>query len=150
MKIFPATTYSLAETLPLMLRGRVQEQPNAIAQYAKDGTGRYFARSYQQFYDDIRDTAAGLLDLGVRRGDLVGLIADNRQEWIVCDFGILSIGAVDVPRGGDSLPQELVHILGITECVLAFAENQKQTEKILSIKKELPALSMLVSFDPVD
>jgi long-chain acyl-CoA synthetase len=43
-----------------------------------------------------------------------------------------------------------VYILGITGCALAFAENQKQTEKILSIKKDLPALSMLVSFDPVD
>ncbi|GHV70908.1 long-chain-fatty-acid--CoA ligase [Spirochaetia bacterium] len=137
-------------TLPLMLRTRVLEQPSVIAQYAKDSTGRFIARTYQQFYDEIRDTAAGLLDLGALRGDLLGLISDNRQEWMVSDFGILSIGAADVPRGGDSMPQELVYILGSTECKISFVENQKQTEKVLSIKKELPFLSTLITYDPVD
>ncbi|GHU04207.1 long-chain-fatty-acid--CoA ligase [Spirochaetia bacterium] len=137
-------------TLPLMLRTRVLEQPGVIAQYAKDATGRFTARTYQQFYDEIRDTAAGLLDLGAKRGDPVGLISDNRQEWLVSDFGILSIGAADVPRGGDSTPQELVYILGSTECKISFAENQKQTEKIISIKKELPFLSVIITYDPVD
>jgi long-chain acyl-CoA synthetase len=124
--------------------------PNIIVQYSKDAEGQFKTKTYQQFYDEIRKAAAGLLELGVRRGDPVGIISDNRQEWMVSDFGLLSIGAVDVPRGGDCTVQEIAYILGITECTLAFAENQKQALKALSCKEGLPLLKILVLYDPVD
>jgi long-chain acyl-CoA synthetase len=140
----------MEQTLPLMLRSRVRENPNIIIQYAKDPAGWFTDKTYQQLYDEIRWVAAGLLELGVRRGDLVGLISDNRQEWLAADFGILSIGAVDVPRGGDSMIQELTYILGFTGCAVSFAENQKQAAKILSCGKNLPELKTLITFENAD
>ncbi|MDR2019687.1 MAG: AMP-binding protein [Treponema sp.] len=140
----------MEQTLPLMLRSRVRENPGIIIQYTKDPAGWFTNKTYQQFYEEIRWTAAGLLELGVRRGDLVGLISDNRQEWLTADLGILSIGAADVPRGGDSMAQELTYILGFTECAVSFAENRKQTAKILSCKKDLPALKILITFETAD
>jgi long-chain acyl-CoA synthetase len=149
-----------------MLRQRTRESPDLIAQYVKDkppqGNGEnYRPKSYRQFYDEVRYTAGGLLELGAKRGDRIGIIADNRQEWTVTDFGILSIGAADVPRGADATVQELVYILGATACTVVFAENQKQARKLLSIRKEnagpgdtktagLPALKTLITYDPVD
>ncbi|MDR0669907.1 MAG: long-chain fatty acid--CoA ligase [Treponema sp.] len=150
------------QTLPLMLRKRVGETPDVVVQYVKnvpakrpDGDSleageRFKPKNYRQFYDEIRYAAGGLLELGVKRGDHVGIVADNRQEWMVSDFGVLSIGAADVPRGGDATAQELVYILGTTACAVVFVENQKQVTKLLSIRAELPALGMLISFDPVD
>jgi long-chain acyl-CoA synthetase len=153
----------MEQSLPLMLRRRVGETPDLIAQYVKDKgrtflerdgsapeNGTYRPKSYRQFYDEIRYAAGGLRELGVRRGDLIGIIADNRQEWMVADFGILSLGAADVPRGGDATAQELIYILGSTVCAVVFAENQKQVRKLLSIRGELPALKTLVTFDPLD
>jgi long-chain acyl-CoA synthetase len=137
-------------TLPLILRARVRETPGAVLQYAKDPAGWFTTKTYQQFYDEVRWAAAGLLELGVKRGDPLGLIADNRQEWLAADFAVLSIGAVDVPRGSDSMVQELSYILGFTECALSFAENQKQTEKLLACKKDLPCLKTLITFEAPD
>ncbi|MDR0316752.1 MAG: AMP-binding protein, partial [Treponema sp.] len=140
----------MEQTLPLMLRTRARETPEIIVQYYKNGTGKFRTKTYRQFYEEICFTASGLAELGVKRGDHIGLIADNRHEWMVTDFGILSLGAIDVPRGGDITTQELTYILGFTGCALAFAENQKQVLKILSCKAELPALKTLITFDPVD
>jgi len=135
-------------TLPLMLRARANEVPELIAQYAKDSAGLFAPRTYRELYDEIRWAAAGLLALGVKRGGLVGLVSDNRREWLAADFGVLSIGAVDVPRGCDVLVQELTYILRFTACAITFAENQKQVEKLLSCN--LPDLKTIITFDGVD
>jgi long-chain acyl-CoA synthetase len=140
----------MEQTLPLMLRARAKDNPDIVIQYCKDKEGKYRSVTYRQFYEDMCYAASGLMELGVKRGDRVGLIADNRQEWMVTDFGILSIGAADVPRGGDITVQELTYILGFTGCEVVFAENQKQALKIISCKAELPALKTLITFDPVD
>jgi long-chain acyl-CoA synthetase len=143
-----------------MLRRRAAETPDIVVQYIKEapvkrqdgqeGGQRFKPKNYRQFYDEIRFAAGGLLELGVKRGDHVGIVADNRPEWTVSDFGVLSLGAADVPRGADATAQELVYILGTTACAVVFAENQKQVKKILSIRAELPVLALLISYDPVD
>jgi len=140
----------MEKTLPLMIRERAKSTPDIIIQYYKNKEGIYSSISYSRFYEEVCFLAAGLLELGVKRGDRVGLIADNCQKWMVSDFGILSIGAADVPRGGDITVQELSYILSFTACEVVFAENQKQVLKILSCKQELPTLKTLISFDPVD
>ena len=140
----------MEKTLPLMMRTRAKDSPDITIQYYKDPSGAFRSKSYRQFYEEMCFLAAALAELGVVRSDNVGLIADNRHEWMVSDLGILSLGAVDVPRGGDTTVQELAYILGFTKCRLSFAENQKQVLKILSCKAELPELKTLITFDPVD
>jgi long-chain acyl-CoA synthetase len=140
----------MEQTLPLMLRERARSIPNVAAQYAKDAEGRFQPRTYRQFYGEIRFIAAGLLELGAKRGDHIGIISDNRQEWMVSDFAVLALGAADVPRGCDSTEQELSYILGFTECALCFVENQKQIARILALRPTLPLLTTLVAYDSVD
>jgi long-chain acyl-CoA synthetase len=140
----------MEKTLPLMLRTRAKDSPDIVIQYYKDASGHYKPKTYREFYEQACLLASGLLELGIGRGEHIGLIADNRHEWMVSDFGILSIGAIDVPRGCDITPQELTYILGFTECRIAFVENQKQVEKTLACKADLPLLKTLVTFDPVN
>jgi long-chain acyl-CoA synthetase len=140
----------MEKTLPLMLRARAKDTPDIVIQYYKDKEGKYRSITYRQFYEDACFLASALLELGVKRGDRVGLIADNRQEWMLTDFGILSTGAADVPRGCDITTGELTYILSFTACEVSFAENQKQVQKILSCKGAIPSLKTLISFDPVD
>ncbi|MDR2922383.1 MAG: long-chain fatty acid--CoA ligase [Treponema sp.] len=140
----------MEKTLPLMLRTRAKNSPDINIQYYKDSSGAYKAKTYRQFYEELCFVTSALMELGVQRNDRIGLIADNRQEWMAASFAIHSAGAADVPRGGDVTVQELAYILGFTECKLAFAENQKQALKIISCKQDLPALKTLITFDPVD
>jgi long-chain acyl-CoA synthetase len=140
----------MEQTLPLMLKAKSRETPDIIVQHIKEKDGTFKPKNYRQFYDEARFAAAGLLELGQRREDHIGIISDNRQEWFVTDFGILSIGAVDVPRGCDATVQEISYILGVTGCAVVFAENQKQVLKILSVKEGLPSLKIFITYDPVD
>jgi len=140
----------MEKTLPLMLRTRAKDSPDIIIQYYKDNSGSYKSKTYRQFYEEVCFLTAALMELGVEKEDRVGLIADNRQEWMVASFAIHSTGASDVPRGGDVTVQELTYILGFTESKLVFAENQKQALKIISCKQDLPLLKTLITFDPVD
>jgi len=140
----------MEKTLPLMLRARVKDTPDIVIQFYKDKEGKYRSVTYRKFYEDVCFLAAGLLELGIKRGDRVGLIADNRQEWMLVDFAILSTGAADVPRGCDITAGELTYILSFTACGIVFTENQKQVLKILSCKDNIPSLKTIISFDPVD
>ena len=139
----------MERTLPLMMRARAQETPDIAAQFTKDAKGVFQPKTFKEFYNESLVVAAGLLELGAKRGDHIGIISDNRQEWLVTDTAVLAIGAADVPRGCDSTDREISYILGFSECRISFAENKKQVEKILSKKTEMPLLATLVVYDAV-
>lgn len=138
------------ETLAVMIRDRARSIPQMPAQLSKSPKGVFEPISYAEYFEEACTMASGLLELGIRRGDLVGLMADNRREWLVADTALLSIGAADVPRGCDSTADEIAYILGFCSCSLTFSENRKMSEKILSKKDALPALKTIVMFDAVD
>ena len=103
----------------LLLRGGgAQTFPELLDRYVRAHGERVFlprrrARvvepvTFRRLCTDVEQIAAGLLALGVERGDRVGLIADNRYEWLLADLGTTWFGGVDVPRGSDTPPAELV------------------------------------------
>ncbi|MDR3311860.1 MAG: AMP-binding protein, partial [Spirochaetaceae bacterium] len=139
-------------TLPLMLDGIARKYPDIPAQYFRinEKTPVFESLSYRELMNIALNFAGGLLSLGVRRGDPVGLIADNRREWLQMDMGIMAIGAVDVPRGCDAVESELGFILASTECGTVIAENAAQVCKILALKSQLPKLQQIITMDTVE
>ncbi len=138
----------MEETIPRMLRATVERYPDQIAQLYRDAQGRFQSTSYRDLYGQVRTVACGLYSLGVRREDRVAVIADNRREWLLYDLALLSIGAIDVPRGCDSLPQEILAILRLTSCKTALAEDERQLRSLLALAGQLPALERIVVMDP--
>lgn len=136
-------------TIPQLLQHIVQQYGSNEIQLAKDDEGTYHATTYQEFYTEVLHLAAGLHTLGVKREANVGLIADNRKEWLSADMAILALGATDVPRGRDAMPYELEFILKITESEVCFAENSEQAWKILQLIPQLPLLKTLIIMDTV-
>lgn len=137
----------MADTIPDLLKEIKETYPEYPAQYSKDSEGFFHPTTYAELYRQVAELGSGLLDLGIKKGDHVGLISDNRKEWFICDLAILSIGAADVPRGCDSTRQEIAYILGFAECATVFAENETQLEKILDSKKDIPTLKRIVVLD---
>jgi long-chain acyl-CoA synthetase len=138
----------MANTLPQMFLETVSAHPDLAAQYSKDGNGEFRSTSYAAFLEEIRVFAAGLLEIGLAKGEHVGLIADNRREWLVSDFAILGLGSADVPRGCDATEQEIQYILDFSECRLAILENDRQLAKIVPRKAAMPLLGAVILFDP--
>jgi len=138
----------MAETLALMFMERARAKPDIVMQYSKDSKNVFQPTTYGQLLEEVATFAAGLAQLGLARGDRIGLIADNRKEWLVSDLAIIGLGAADVPRGCDATEQELGYILSWSECAITILENEKQLAKILARKAEMPLLKTAVLFDP--
>ena len=137
-------------TMPQMLQEITKKYPEIAAQYSKNEQGDFIPLSYSQVLGLVLRFSAGLLSLGIGRGDKVGLISDNRKEWYHASMGIMAIGACDVPRGCDATEQDLINILAFAECTAAVVENQAQFIKILKHQDQFPLLKMIISFDPID
>ena len=96
--------------------------------------------TYAQLGRDVATLAQALLALGVGRGDRVGLIAENRYEWLLADLALASVGAIDVPRGSDTAPGELLQILAHAGCRFAFVDNDKIAHELEQVRGQLPEL----------
>ncbi len=136
-------------TLPKLLRRIASEHANVPAQYSKGKDGKFKEILYKELYANVKDFGAGLIDLGIKRGDHLGLISDNRKEWFQADMGLMAIGAIDVPRGCDATEHDLRYILSFAECKTVIAENSNQVKKILGLKSDLPLLERFICFEEV-
>ena len=136
-------------TLPKLLRRIASEIPNVPAQYSKDKTGKFQELLYKEVYEIVKNFAGGLLDLGIKRGDHLGLISDNRKEWFQADMGLMAIGAIDVPRGCDATEHDLRYILSFAECKTVIVENSNQIKKIMNLKADIPLLQRFICFEDV-
>lgn len=135
------------QTLPKLLKRIASEYPAIPAQYTKNASGAFDSLSFRDLYEASLDFAAGLLSLGHGRGDHIGLISDNRREWLHASMGIMLIGAADVPRGCDATVKEIVYILSFAECRTAVLENAAQVRKILDNRQSLPLLSAAITLE---
>lgn len=140
---------SIPKTLPLLLRSRVVSCPDVTLQAAKNANGDFEYYSYKQVYERVVEFAWALRQFGIRRGDHVALISDNRREWLVTDMALLSLGAADVPRGCDSMGSEIRFIISYAECRTGFFETDRQLCKVLEKRDEVPLLERAVLFEPV-
>ncbi len=73
----------------------------------------------------VRAVAVGLSALGIRRGDRVALLSENRPDWSIVDLAILSIGAVNVPIYTTQAPEQVRYILEDSGARLLFVSNRK-------------------------
>jgi len=138
----------MADTVSRMFLEVTRRQPEVAAQYTKNERGEFEPISYAGLLAKAKVVAAGLLEIGGKRGDRIGLISDNRAEWLWIDLAILGIGAADVPRGCDATEQEIRYILSWSECRLAFLENERQLRKVLSSKSAMPLLEKAILIEP--
>lgn len=133
-------------TVPKMIRDSARDYAEYPAQQVRHKDGSFSPVLYRDFFQTALDFGAALLSLGVTRQQPVGLIADNREEWLDASAGIMSIGAFDVPRGCDATPDDLEKILSITECKIVVTENGNQVKKLAGLKEKLPHLETIIIF----
>jgi long-chain acyl-CoA synthetase len=112
--------------------------------------GLWHDLSWADYREQVEACAAALIDLGVQPGDRVGLLAENRVEWLVADLGLLGAGAVCVPPHAPLTARQVHFQLASTDAVSVFVSTREQLEKVLQVRAELPALRGMVIFDRED
>jgi len=93
--------------------------------------------------------AAGLIELGVRHGDRIAILSENRYEWMVADQAILSTGAADVPLHAPLAPRQVEYQVGHSESRGIIVSNQEQANKVFEVLASLPNLEFLIAFGAV-
>ncbi len=137
----------MLKTLNEMIQHSIREFSDLPALKYKKGDN-FVPITYKELGNLIANLGTALIDIGVKKGDHIGLISDNRYEWMICDLSILGTGACDVPRGSDTSQQELEYILNHAEVKLSFVENKRQLDKVYSISLNNPDLKTLIVIDP--
>ena len=111
--------------------------------------GAYQPISHKEVAERVRHAARGLSSLGVRRGDRVAILSENRPEWAIADFACLTIGLTDVPIYPTLPGDQVAYVLKDSGAVAIFVSNKAQAEKIREIRSQLSALKTVIGFDEI-
>jgi long-chain acyl-CoA synthetase len=84
--------------------------------------------SYDELGKAAREVAAGLIDLGIEKGDRVAIFSETRMEWTLADLGAILAGAVVVPIYQTSSAEEAEHVLADSESKLVFVEDSEKLD----------------------
>ena len=137
-------------TLISMFEDSVQQYGNKPALAHKPSGGTYQDISYTEFGASVNAFSKGLNGLGVRGGDRVAILSENRPEWAISDFGILKVGAVSVPMFSTLTAAQVGYILKDSGAKIICVSTEKQLEKCLSIREEVPTLEQIIIFDAIE
>src|SRR6201987_2932741 len=133
-------------TAPELWADIVRDAPDESA-YLEETADGWRPVPWDEAAERVDSLVHGLLARGIRRGDRVAVLSRTRLEWILLDWAVMSIGAVVVGLYPTSSAKECEFILAHSEAVLAFAEDDEQTRKLVSIRGALPTLREIIPFD---
>ncbi len=119
--------YENPDTLYSFFVNCVRQYGNNIA-YIYTAADKEHRVTYGKLFEDVLLLAKGFQRRGMSRGDKVMLLSDNRYAWMVTDLAIMSIGAVNVPRGSDTPTQELEFIVNNANCTFLIVETDTLLE----------------------
>ena len=137
-------------TLIAIFEDAVQQYGNKPALAHKPRGGTYQDISYTEFGASVDAFSQGLNALGVQKGDRVAILSENRPEWAISDFGILKTGAVNVPMFSTLTAAQVGYILKDSGAKIICVSTEKQLEKCLAIRDEIPTLEQIILFDAIE
>ena len=136
-------------SIPAMFEESVRKYPNNILMWEKKNA-KYEGLTYKEMQKLVYAFAAGLIRLGIEKGDRLALISEGRNYWVMSELAILYAGGVNVPISVkiDEL-NDLKFRVAHSECKMIIV-SQSQIGKVRKIKKELPDLQKIIVLDKID
>nr|MBA2397485.1 AMP-binding protein [Bradyrhizobium sp.] len=136
-----------ADTYPKLLRLNAKEHGSEIALREKDhGLWRVF--TWNDYQTRVHDFALGMIELGLGRGEVIGIIGDNRPDWMAAEIATHAIGGMSLGLYRDVLDEEAAYLLSYGEAKLVFAEDEEQVDKLLALAERVPNLQHIIYSDP--
>ena len=126
-----------------------------LSNYPKDDAltdkidGKWVPISTQSMIEQAEELASGLIELGLQAGDKVGIIANNRSEWLITDLGILIAGMINVPIYPTITEEDYEYILNNAEVKICFVSDEDLFKKVSSVKAKVSSLERLYSYNNV-
>jgi len=137
------------KTMNDVFHNRVHQYGDRLAIEKKMG-GVWHGATWDEYYDRARAVGLGLWSLGVRKGNMVSLLSENRLEWLYTDMGSLGIGICVIPVYPTLAPEEIEYILNNSESKVILPENKNQLKKVLEIVDKCPGLEKIIVMEEKD
>ena len=131
------------KTLPQMLREQARLRPDAVALRQKD-FGIWQPITWAQYHRRALHVGLGLRALGLGQRAHLGVISENRIEWVLAQMGAGLVGAVTVGVYPTSPTPEVAYVLAHADVEVVVCEDQEQTDKVLEALPQLPRLRRIV------
>ncbi|MGH7098197.1 MAG: AMP-dependent synthetase/ligase [Stellaceae bacterium] len=133
-------------SLPAMFFAQAQRRANKPFLWQKT-TGRYRPMTWRETADAVRRLAAGLLSLGIARGERIALIAENRPEWVVADLAIMSVGAVTVPAYTSNGVEDHRHLFADSAAAAAIVSKPALSARVLAAANQVAAMRSVIAIE---
>jgi long-chain acyl-CoA synthetase len=142
------TTAKASVATVALLPGSAAERfaDRVAATYKADG--EWEDMNYAEAGTAIEEIALGLVGLGLKAGDRVGILSDTRVAWTLASYGISAAGGVVVPVYPTNSPRECAWVLGDSGARAVFCDNEGQRAKIDKVRDELGELETTIGFEP--
>ena len=143
MNSCPVTAVEEETTPARLLRRRARQWADQPALRRKH-RGLWQTVTWSDYYAQVRAVALALHDRGIRRGDVVCVLAENRPEWLYVDLAAQCLSVAGNGIYPTSSPGQVQHVLADSGTRVVFVENQEQLEKVLAVRAQCPALEHIV------
>lgn len=146
----PVSAYpdiSVHDTFPKLLAHHASNHPNDVWLREKD-LGIWISYTWGEVATRVRNITLGLAALGARRGDVVGVIGDNRPEWLMGEIATHALGGMSLGIYRDALADEVAYLVTYAGVAVLFAEDEEQVDKLLSLEEKIPTVRHIVYSDP--
>jgi long-chain acyl-CoA synthetase len=130
-------------TMPQMLRRQAQQRGDQVAIRQKD-FGIWQPISWADYYRRACAVGLGFKALGLSEAGHVGVLSENRLEWVLSQMGAGLVGGVTVGVYPTSPTNEVAYVLAHADAEVVVCEDQEQADKILQARAELPRLRKIV------
>jgi long-chain acyl-CoA synthetase len=134
------------ETLLTYFQRHVKEHPDRVALRHKK-YGIWHDITWAQYGEKVRQVAMGLISLGLKKGECVSVIGENRPEWVYSDFGIMSAGGFTAGVYSTNSAEQCGYIVQNSGSRFYIAENEEQFDKTLKFRKDNPHLEKVIVMD---
>ena len=137
---------AFANTFPKLLLRNAEYLADRPAMREKE-FGIWQTWTWSEVLDEVRAFALGLKKMGLKRGDSIAIIGDNRPRLYWTFLAAQSLGAVPVPVYQDAVADEMVYVLKHAKVSFVMAENQEQVDKILTVSDKVKAIKEIIFDD---
>ena len=130
-------------TLPQMLREQAQQRGARVAVRQKEH-GIWKPLTWAAYYQRASHVGLGLRAAGLSDGAHVGVLSENRVEWVLTQLGAGLVGGVTVGVYPTSPSREIAYVLAHADAEIVICEDQEQSDKVLEAREQLPRLKKIV------
>ncbi|HXA27473.1 MAG TPA: long-chain fatty acid--CoA ligase [Candidatus Angelobacter sp.] len=128
------------DTMVAVMVGQAQRRGDSLSLNVKSAAGEWLPVTWRELHDSVVAFAAAIVNAGIAPGDRIALLAENRLEWLWCDFGAQLAGNVVVPIYASSTPDMVEQILVDSEAVMVVCSTPQQARKVNEIRKSCDQL----------